>query len=105
MYDMHKRAPARTKATGFVIPSQNEWIKAAYYDPNGGGTFSYWWYPTNPGNPFGGGEEPNQVTLNPSTGDVTNASDQPLANFHAEAPRPRRRPGARRTRPSKPAKR
>ena len=33
MYDMHKRAPVRTKATGFVIPSQNEWIKAAYYDP------------------------------------------------------------------------
>ena len=29
MYDMHKRAPVRTKATGFVIPSQDEWIKAA----------------------------------------------------------------------------
>jgi hypothetical protein len=84
MYDMHKRAPVRTRGRGFVIPSQNEWIKAAYYDPSGGGTFSYWWYPTNPGSPFGGGATPNQVTLNPNNGDVTNQGDQPLANFHAE---------------------
>ena len=34
---------------GFVVPSQNEWIKAAYFDPSGGGTYSYWKYPTNPG--------------------------------------------------------
>ena len=39
----------RAHKTGFVIPSQNEWIKAAYYDPSGGGTYSYWKYPTNPG--------------------------------------------------------
>ncbi len=39
----------RSHKTGFVIPSQNEWIKAAYYDPSGGGTYSYWKYPTNPG--------------------------------------------------------
>lgn len=84
MYDMHKRAPVRTKGSGFVIPSQDEWIKAAYYDPTGGGTFSYWWWPTNPGNPFVEGTGPNQATLDPSTGDVTNASAQPLANFHAE---------------------
>jgi hypothetical protein len=84
MYDMQKRAPVRTSGTGFVIPSQNEWIKAAYYSPTGEGTFSYWWYPTNAGNPFGGGAVPNPVTLDPTTGDVTNQSDQPLANFHAE---------------------
>jgi hypothetical protein len=88
MYDMHKRAPTRTKATGFVIPSQNEWIKAAYYDPTGGGTFSYWWYPTNAGSPFVEGSGPNQATLDPSTGDVTNASTQPLANFKGEGPAP-----------------
>jgi hypothetical protein len=83
MYDMHKRAPVRTTETGFVIPSQDEWIKAAYYDPNGGGKYSYWEYPTNPG---AFGEEnkalPNQATLDPTTGDVTNASSQPLAIFH-----------------------
>src|SRR6185312_5105009 len=81
MYDMHKRAPARTAETGFVIPSQNEWVKAAYYDRTGGGTFSYWWYPTNAGNPFSEAGGPNQVQLNPSTGDVTNQGEQPLANF------------------------
>jgi hypothetical protein len=84
MYDMHKRAPMRTKGTGFVIPSQNEWIKAAYYDRSGAGTFSYWWYPTNVGNPFVEGTGPNPMTLDPTTGDVTNQGDQPLANFHAE---------------------
>lgn len=84
MYDMHKRAPVRTKESGFVIPSQNEWIKAAYYDPTGGGTFSYWWYPTNPGSPFAEAGAPSPVTLDPTTGDVTNSSTQPLANFHAK---------------------
>jgi hypothetical protein len=88
MYDMHKRAPVRTKATGFVIPSQNEWIKAAYYDPKGGGTFSYWQYPTNEGE-FGPITTANPAApfpsqLNPLTGDVSNSSTQPLANFHAE---------------------
>jgi hypothetical protein len=88
MYDMHKRAPVRTEATGFVIPSQNEWIKAAYYDPNGGGTYSYWQYPTNEGE-FGPITATNPASpfpsqLNPANGDVSNSSTQPLANFHAE---------------------
>lgn len=88
MYDMHQRAPVRTAETGFVIPSQNEWIKAAYYDRNGGGTYSYWQYPTNEGE-FGkitatNPAMPNVTQLNPTTGDVINASTQPLANFHAE---------------------
>jgi hypothetical protein len=88
MYDMHKRAPVRTKATGFVIPSQNEWIKAAYYDPKGGGTFSYWQYPTNEGE-FGpitatNPAAPSPTQLDPLTGDVANSSTQPQANFHAE---------------------
>jgi hypothetical protein len=88
MYDMHKRAPVRTAATGFVIPSQNEWIKAAYYDPNGGGTYSYWQYPTNEGE-FGkitatNPAVPATTTLDPLTGDVTNSSTQPQANFKAE---------------------
>jgi hypothetical protein len=90
MYDMRVRAMTRSHRTGFVIPSQNEWIKAAYYDPNGGGKYSYWQYPTNPGNfGDGGAAAPHQAKLNPTTGDVTNASEQPLANFHAsETPAP-----------------
>ena len=87
MYDLarHKRSGAtRAHKSGFVVPSQDEWIKAAYYDPSGGGTYSYWKYPTNPG-VFGDGTAtaPSSTTLNPSTGDVTNASTQPLATFHA----------------------
>jgi hypothetical protein len=85
MYDMHKRAPVRSKESGFVIPSQNEWIKAAYFDRTGGGTYSYWWYPTNVGSPFFEGGSPTQVTLNPTNGDVTNAGGgKTVANFHAE---------------------
>jgi hypothetical protein len=83
MYDMTKRAMTRSHKRGFVIPSQDEWIKAAYYDPKGGGKYSYWEYPTNPG---AFGEEnkdlPNQATLDPTTGDITNSSTQPLAIFH-----------------------
>jgi formylglycine-generating enzyme required for sulfatase activity len=87
MYDLapaRHNGPTRSRHTGFVIPSQNEWIKAAYYDPNGSGTYSYWKYPTNPG-VFGDGTAtaPAATTLNPSNGDVTNASTQPLATYHA----------------------
>jgi hypothetical protein len=87
MYEMRKRAPVRTHRQGFVLPSQDEWIKAAYYDP---GTASYWKYPTNPG-VFGAGETdaPAVTALDPSNGDVTNASVQPLANWRsANAPAP-----------------
>lgn len=87
MYDLarHKRSGAtRAQRSGFVLPSQDEWIKAAYYDPSGGGTYSYWKYPTNPG-VFGDGTAtaPSTTALDPSTGDVTNAATQPLANYHA----------------------
>lgn len=84
MYEMTKRAATRSHDVGFVVPSQDEWIKAAYYDPNGSGTYSYWKYPTNAG-VFGDNTAtaPNQTTLDASNGNVTNASTQPLATFHA----------------------
>ncbi|MFK4105842.1 hypothetical protein ACI2L1_38445 [Streptomyces sp. NPDC019531] len=84
MYDLARPQTTRTQRTGFVLPSQDEWIKAAYYDPRGGGTYSYWKYPTNPG-VFGDGDAtaPNPTVLNPATGDVTNAATQPLASYHA----------------------
>ncbi len=85
MYDLNQRQATRTRHSGFVIPSQNEWIKAAYYDPSGGGTFSYWKYPTNAG-VFGDdtATAPSAATLNPGTGDVTNAGTQPLSNYHPQ---------------------
>jgi hypothetical protein len=84
MYDMRNRRATRSHKTGFVVPSQDEWIKSAYYDPSGGGTYSYWQYPTNAGD-FGdeGKAAPVQATLDPETGDVTNASSQPTAIYHA----------------------
>lgn len=90
MYDMRRPKTTRTAKTGFVVPSQDEWIKAAYYDPKGGGTYSYWQYPTNPG-AFGdeGQAAPLPATLDPRTGDVNNASSQPLAIYNKkEAPKP-----------------
>ncbi len=87
MYDLarQKRTGAtRARKRGFVVPSQDEWIKAAYYDPKGGGTDSYWKYPTNAG-VFGDGTAtaPSVTTLDPTTGKVTNAATQPLADYHA----------------------
>jgi hypothetical protein len=85
MYDLarQKRTGAtRARKRGFVVPSQNEWIKSAYYDPQGGGTLSYWKYPTNAG-VFGDGTAtaPTSTALNPGNGNVTNAATQPLANY------------------------
>jgi hypothetical protein len=80
MYDVNNPATARAKSTGFVIPSNNEWVKAAYYDPKGGGTDSYWAYPTGPFN------QPNVAVLNPKNGNVENASDQPLSTYNPNDP-------------------
>ncbi len=85
MYDLareKKTGATRARSRGFVIPSQNEWMKAAYYDPTGGGTLSYWKYPTNPG-VFGDGtaDAPAPAILEAGTGNVMNASTQPLADF------------------------
>ena len=92
MYDMRRPKTTRKRSTGFVIPSQDEWIKAAYFDPNGGGMYSYWKYPTNPGTFFDQPTQlspdpsaPNTATLNPTTGDVTNSSTQPLAIYHGNS--------------------
>jgi hypothetical protein len=84
MYDLAQRDATRAHDSGFVVPSQDEWIKAAYYDPANGGTYSYWKYPTNPG-VFGDGDAtaPQPTVLNPGTGDVTNAATQPLATYKA----------------------
>ncbi|HVO55234.1 MAG TPA: hypothetical protein VMT37_12560 [Solirubrobacterales bacterium] len=80
MYDMRVRKMTRQHKRGFVIPSQDEWVKAAYFDPNSN---SYWKYPTNAG-VFGDGNAtaPTPTVLNAANGDVVNTSEQPLANYH-----------------------
>jgi len=80
MYTLANPATTRNRSNGFVLPSNDEWIKAAYYDPKGGGTDSYWAYATGPFN------QPNVAVLNPGTGAVENASDQPLATYNPNDP-------------------
>ena len=82
MYNLRNKSATRSKKQGFVVPSQDEWTKAAYFDPDGGGTFSWWKYPTNAG-VFGDGDAtaPNVSVLDNNTGNVTNSADQPVANF------------------------
>ena len=49
--------PFRSSLAKFVLPSADEWHKAAYYDPNkDGGSGGYWDYPT------GSDEEPLPVS-------------------------------------------
>ena len=91
MYTLSNRKATRNSKIGFALTSQNEWIKAAYFDPKGGGTFSYWDYPTNPGQYVNctvdvtgcaSGDQPNS-TLMDANGNVTNAGSQPLATYEA----------------------
>lgn len=85
MYDLKNPSAKRDRKSGFVIPSQNEWVKAAYYDRS---TTSYWKYPTNPGT-FGNAPDYNAATaveplatqLDYTTGDVTNANGSPVASL------------------------
>lgn len=80
MYDMTNPATPREKSSGFVVPSNNEWVKAAYYDPKHGGTDSYWAYPTGPFNP------PHPSILNPANGNVENSGTQPLSTYNPNDP-------------------
>lgn len=85
MYDLKNPNAGRDRKAGFVVPSQNEWVKAAYYDK---ATGSYWKYPTNPGT-FGNAPgydaatavEPLTTQLDYTTGDVTNANGSPIASL------------------------
>ncbi len=91
MYKMSSRRATSTSATGFAVSSQNEWIKAAYFDPRGGGKYSWWDYPTNPGvyvncpvdeSGCAAGDQPSATQLN-GNGSVANDGTQPLASFEA----------------------
>ena len=101
MYDMKSETPTRTASSGFVLPSNNEWVKAAYYDPKHGGTDSYWAYPTGPFDP------PNIVGAGSPTGDVDKRGQAAARDLQPErseqqrgharlASRSRPRPGVRR---------
>ena len=92
MYSMKDRKATRNSKRGFAVSSQDEWIKAAYFDPKGDGKYSYWDYPTNPGRfvpcPVDDsgcfeGEQPSMTKLD-EHGNVLRAKKrQPLASFEA----------------------
>lgn len=91
MYKMSNRKATRDSKNGFAVSSQDEWIKAAYFDPKGGGKHSYWDYPTNPGkyvhcpvttSGCAAGEQPAATQLD-AIGNVTNSGTQPLASYLA----------------------
>ncbi len=67
----------------YVLPSEDEWYKAAYYDPHKDGTGGYWMYPTRqqsgtPPTPVAGGtteytavySQPSAVVSAPGQGEV-----------------------------------
>ena len=60
----------------WVLPSENEWYKAAYYDPNKAGGAGYWDYPTGsdsiPSNDLLGSDPGNNANF--YQGDYTNTS-------------------------------
>jgi len=53
----------------WVVPNNNEWYKAAYYDPNRQSGPGYWIYPT------GTNTAPSNVRLNPDPGNSANFYD------------------------------
>ena len=92
MYTLDDREATRNAKRGFAVSSQDEWIKAAYFDPKGGGKYSYWDYPTNPGlfvpcpvddSGCFEGEQPNMTKLDEYGNVVKPKKRQPLASFEA----------------------
>ncbi len=103
MYTMSDRSATRNLTSGFAVTSQDEWMKAAYFDPKGGGQLSYWDYPTGPGtfvncpaSPVASANSPTlcpatppaQTQLDPTTGNVINSATQPLASYKGTATPP-----------------
>ncbi len=48
---MDRQTAAATFGTAYFIPTENEWYKAAYYDPDKPGGAGYWDYPTKHDSP------------------------------------------------------
>lgn len=61
----------------WVIPTDEEWFKAAYYDPTAGATSNYWLYPTR-------SDSVPAMALADATGDITNAGFN-VANYNQGA--------------------
>lgn len=71
-----KGTVARNRDARWWIPSENEWYKAAYFDPNKTGGAGYWSYPTRSDTP------PRDVRLTLRDGHKILAPPAPAANFN-----------------------
>ncbi|MDX2079387.1 MAG: SUMF1/EgtB/PvdO family nonheme iron enzyme [Terrimicrobiaceae bacterium] len=76
--------PNTGTSTTWWIPSENEWYKAAFYDPTKGGLGGYWVYPTlsddAPGNVVG--SAPNNANINNGVYSITQDSNySPSENY------------------------
>ena len=76
IYDLRHPGGGRSASSGFVIPSQDEWTRAACFDAQ---TAPYWEYPTGP-------SQASTATKLDAKGNVVDASDQPLASYSAHGP-------------------
>lgn len=73
-YDLSSNPPQRQPNARWAIPSEDEWYKAAYYDPTKNGTGGYWKYATR------SDDLPNPAICN-STGDITNPGSNVANHF------------------------
>jgi hypothetical protein len=86
---MHLGLQVRNANAKSWMPNDNEWYKAAYYDPNknGPGSGSYWLYPTNsntaPGNVIG--SLPKQAKILTTVYSVTHTSTSPTGDVLTDA--------------------
>jgi sulfatase modifying factor 1 len=75
-------APGKNPGAQFFIPTENQWYKAAYYDPAKDGTGGYWRFATQsdtaPGNVVGSGTNQVNYKVN-SVYSVTQSSDYSLS--------------------------
>lgn len=65
---------ARAANATWVLPDENEWYKAAYYDPTASGTTNYWLYPTQ-------SDLAPTIASVDGTGDISNPGEN-VANYN-----------------------
>lgn len=66
-------ASSRNPGAVWVLPTNDEWYKAAYYDPTATGTSNYWLYPTR-------SDDVPTLALVDATGNITNGGFN-VANY------------------------
>ena len=69
------RTITRNPGAKYFLPSENEWYKAAYYDPNKPGGAGYWNYPTRTTIPATPGQDTSETTNAGNNANYSNYSN------------------------------